>query len=192
MGPRKQVRAAESRRTIGRGMWAFLFGIFASFGVGFWLMSATLALARFFVYSDPPGVGDASRLRRIYVTRSGSAPYQVMPVLSASEVSSLRTALGDLRVEAYSERVSRLELGNLRQSVRSVEATAGLLSLLHVRLQLGNNDPAESDDQPYAVISDRLWRQAFQGSTSALGTAIRIDGRPYRVSGILPAGFDGL
>jgi predicted permease len=46
------------------------------------------------------------------------------------------------------------------------------------------------DGSAVAVISDRFWRRAFNGSASALGEEIRIDANRFTIVGILPASFD--
>src|SRR4051812_12212368 len=39
------------------------------------------------------------------------------------------------------------------------------------------------------VLSERLWRSRFGGDRSLIGRAITLDGQPYTVAGIAPAGF---
>lgn len=39
------------------------------------------------------------------------------------------------------------------------------------------------------VISEGLWKRRFEGSSNVLGTAVQIDGEPYTVIGVAPAGF---
>ena len=50
-----------------------------------------------------------------------------------------------------------------------------------------------SDDQPgqeqVAVISNRLWRTQFGAQPDILGKAVLLDARPYRIIGVMPAGF---
>ena len=40
-----------------------------------------------------------------------------------------------------------------------------------------------------AVISEGLWRRRYQASASVLGTSVQIDGEPYTIIGVAPAGF---
>src|SRR5204862_1565687 len=49
-------------------------------------------------------------------------------------------------------------------------------------------DEAEQQ-QRLAVISHRFWQARFGGSFDAIGSSIELDGRPSRIIGILPAGF---
>ncbi|MGH9549074.1 MAG: ABC transporter permease, partial [Terriglobales bacterium] len=50
-----------------------------------------------------------------------------------------------------------------------------------------------SDEQPgnahVVVISHALWQGIFGGRTGILGTALRLEGRPYQVVGVMPSGF---
>lgn len=39
------------------------------------------------------------------------------------------------------------------------------------------------------VISESLWKRRFNGTPSAIGAAMQIDGEPYTVIGVAPAGF---
>ena len=40
-----------------------------------------------------------------------------------------------------------------------------------------------------AVISEALWRRRFAGSSTVIGSAAQIDGEPYTIVGVAPAGF---
>ena len=41
------------------------------------------------------------------------------------------------------------------------------------------------------VVSDAFWQRRFGASPSVIGATIQIEGRPYRVIGVAPAGFGG-
>jgi predicted permease len=43
-----------------------------------------------------------------------------------------------------------------------------------------------------AVISTRLWKQAFGGGVSAVGSSLTVDGRTFNVIGVAPAAFFGV
>ncbi|HVE77525.1 MAG TPA: ABC transporter permease [Gemmatimonadaceae bacterium] len=47
----------------------------------------------------------------------------------------------------------------------------------------------EESGERVVVISDRLWRSRFGASTAAIGSSIRLNGRPTRVLGVMPPGF---
>lgn len=49
------------------------------------------------------------------------------------------------------------------------------------------------DDQPgidVAVISDSAWRSLFGGDAGIVGSDVRIQGRPFRIVGVMPPAFD--
>ena len=47
-----------------------------------------------------------------------------------------------------------------------------------------------ADRNTVAIISHRLWRGRFGGDPRAIGTRIALDGVPYTVVGVMPAGFN--
>lgn len=49
----------------------------------------------------------------------------------------------------------------------------------------------QDDREPSAVLSDRAWRQQFDGDPSAVGRLVTVDGRPYTIAAIAPRGFGG-
>jgi predicted permease len=53
--------------------------------------------------------------------------------------------------------------------------------------QPGEDEPGR---ERVVVISHRLWQRRFGGDPRALGATLRLDGAPYEVVGILPAGFE--
>jgi predicted permease len=67
-----------------------------------------------------------------------------------------------------------------------------LFSTLGVHPQLGRSFRAE-EDQPghdhVALINDSLWQRRFHGDPAVLGQKILLDGVPYEVIGVLPAGL---
>ena len=40
------------------------------------------------------------------------------------------------------------------------------------------------------VLSHRLWKRRFGGDPSVVGTQVTINGKPYTIAGVMPAGFD--
>ena len=72
-------------------------------------------------------------------------------------------------------------------------ASAALFPLLGVQPILGRTYSAD-EDQPghnqVALISYGLWRSFFSSDPNVVGKTMRMNSRPYTVTGVLPDGFD--
>ena len=85
--------------------------------------------------------------------------------------------------EGSAEQVNgRMVSGDYFQ-VLGVNAAAG-------RLFSDSDDTAENAN-PVVVLSYTLWRDKFALSPSAIGNQIRLNGYPFTIVGVAPAGFDG-
>jgi len=70
--------------------------------------------------------------------------------------------------------------------------SSGFFETLGVEAILGREfSPQEDkhDAAPVVMISNRLWRNRFAGSTGALGKSVTLDGIDYTIVGVLPAAF---
>ncbi|HET9217844.1 MAG TPA: ABC transporter permease [Terriglobia bacterium] len=76
--------------------------------------------------------------------------------------------------------------------VTSLEVSHDLFSILGVSPALGQTFRPEDDapgGAPVAIISNSTWESRFGRSPSAIGSTLTFNGRPYTVTGVLPAGF---
>ena len=74
-----------------------------------------------------------------------------------------------------------------------VRVSAGFWNALGVRPALGRTYTAAEDTPGHeheVVLSDKVWRRQFGGDPGVLGQAIDLNGAPYTVVGVMPAGFD--
>ena len=53
------------------------------------------------------------------------------------------------------------------------------------------SDNATAGAHPVIVLSHMLWRGSFGGDPAIVGKSVRVNGRPYAVIGVAPAGFRG-
>lgn len=78
------------------------------------------------------------------------------------------------------------------EQVRALAVTAEILPALGVAPILGRTF-TRKDDVPGArntvVLTHGYWQRRFGGDTTILGRTLRVDGEPYEVIGIMPAGF---
>ena len=89
----------------------------------------------------------------------------------------------------------RLRWGNAVKSVSGHSVTGNYFDLLGVQPQLGRliqaADEQGPNSAPYMVLSDRLWRTAFNADPGVVGTTVRLGKDPFTVVGVAPARFHG-
>jgi putative ABC transport system permease protein len=76
--------------------------------------------------------------------------------------------------------------------LRTVKASAGLLTILKVQPFLGRNFLTSEDAKGHdavAILSYGLWQRSFGGNRDVLGRSITLDDRPLTVIGVLPLDF---
>lgn len=77
--------------------------------------------------------------------------------------------------------------------VTTIETSGNLFDVLGVRPQVGDGFPVGGPlfarGELLAVISDRLWRDRYGADRTIIGRPILLNGTPYVVAGVMPAGF---
>jgi predicted permease len=83
--------------------------------------------------------------------------------------------------------------GGPPERLTSVPVTQNFFPLLGVEPQLGRQFSAEEcvwNGPRVAMLSDSLWRRRFAADPNIAGKALKFDGGPVTVVGVLPASFD--
>ena len=90
---------------------------------------------------------------------------------------------------------ARLHWGDAVRSVSGYAVTGNYFDLLGVQPQVGRLIQAEDEhgpnSAPYIVLSDSLWRSAFNADPGVVGTTVRLYKNPFTVIGVAPARFHG-
>ena len=76
--------------------------------------------------------------------------------------------------------------------VPAKRVTASLLATLRVQPALGRAFTADEDvpgSEQVVMVSDGFWRRHLGGDRGVLGRTLALDGRPFVVVGVMPAGF---
>ena len=76
--------------------------------------------------------------------------------------------------------------------VPAARVSAGFFELLGVKPQLGRfflPDESQPAGKQVIVISNELWHNRFGGDRNIIGQTVALDGSPYDVVGVLPAGI---
>ena len=82
--------------------------------------------------------------------------------------------------------------GGATETLKTTFTTANLFNLLGVQPVLGRNLIAADDEKnapKVMLISERLWQNTFGGNPAIIGRAVRLDGTPRTIVGVMPAGF---
>ena len=89
----------------------------------------------------------------------------------------------------------RLRWGNTVKSVSGYSVTGNYFDLLGVQAKMGRLIHAEDEhgqnSAPYMVLSDSLWRTAFNADPGVVGTTVRLGKDPFTVVGVAPPRFHG-
>jgi putative ABC transport system permease protein len=95
-------------------------------------------------------------------------------------------------VPAHSESFN-LAGADAPENVDGARVGADYFAMLGVRPALGRSFLAEEDAPgrgDAVILSDALWRRRFAADPGVLGREVRLDGRPHRVVGVMPAQMD--
>jgi putative ABC transport system permease protein len=83
--------------------------------------------------------------------------------------------------------------GDLPKRVAGGKVSYDMLPLLGAQPMLGRWFSAQEDTEGsgnFVVLSYVLWKNRYKANSHIIGTAIQLDGVPYTVAGVMPAGFD--
>lgn len=84
------------------------------------------------------------------------------------------------------------DVGSQPERLVGLRATPSLFTTLQVKAALGRvfeDEHAVPGQDKVAVLSWDLWRNRYNGDPGIVGRDIRLNGEPYRVLGVMPAGF---
>jgi predicted permease len=151
-------------------------------GIGGTAAIFTLLKAAFL---DPLPYRDAARLVTIVKNNVGTP--------SVSEFLEIQARSRTLEQFAFAEHTD-MQLSGANEPVRvfAARVTASFFPLLGVNASLGRTFVAEENQAgrtPAVVLSDGFWRSRMGADPGAVGRALRLDGQPALVVGVLPPGF---
>ena len=95
----------------------------------------------------------------------------------------------------YGYSQATLRSGKAVLSVSGYEVTGNYFDLLGVQPEVGRffhaADERGPNSAPYVVLSDSLWRRAFNADPGLVGTTVQLNKYPFTVMGVAPARFHG-
>jgi putative ABC transport system permease protein len=103
-----------------------------------------------------------------------------------------RMARSFTAMAAYSEGMTGLESDAGPMALREVQGTDNFFDVFGVDPILGRTFAAGEDQagrNDVVVLSYEVWQQDFGGRPGVAGQTVRLDGNPYTIVGVMPAGF---
>jgi predicted permease len=95
----------------------------------------------------------------------------------------------------YGYAQARLRWGNSVKNVSGYAVTGNYFELLGMQPEVGRliqmTDEHGPNSAPYVVLSDSLWRTAFNADPAVIGTTVQFNEDSFTVIGVTPARFQG-
>ncbi len=135
--------------------------------------------------------------RRLITVSHGSADDHG-PSMSYPSFLALRQGSQDVAdAFAFASWREPLKSGPMEREIELGVVSGNFFSALQVKAQVGrlldlNNDRRGGPEANAVILSDRLWRDDFQGNPDVIGKNVLLDGVPFVVIGVTPPGFFGV
>jgi predicted permease len=161
----------------------FVAAALVSLGLGIGVNTAILSLAVEFLLSQP-SVRDADSI--VYLRQAGNSHMQLATIDLLRRSGVFEDVAGE-----NEESFINFNDGSETHRIFALQATRNYFTSLGVPVALGRGWD-ESDPDEVAVLNPHFWRRRLGGDPAIVGHAIRLDGRPYTVLGILPDDYRSL
>ena len=146
------------------------------------------------VLLHPLDVSDPQNLYQLRVGSWTSGKALTTSYPAFRDIQQRNTTFSDI-AGFYGYCQARLHWGDAVRSVSGYAVTGNYFALLGVQPQMGRlihaKDEHGPNSAPYIVLSDSLWRSAFNADPSVVGTTVRLYNDPFMVIGVAPARFHG-
>ena len=162
---------------------ALVVAALLSLGLGIGINTAIFSLAVEFLFSQPSVTSPGS----VVSVRLGGNSHANKEVVDFVRSSGLFQDVVGENEETF---INWNDGAETRQ-IFAVQLTKNYFSALGVPIAYGRGILPQDPDE-VVVLGSRFWRSRLRGDPGVIGRAIRLDGRPYTVVGILPADYRSL
>jgi predicted permease len=157
-------------------------------------MGATLAFfsALYGVVLRPPDYPDAGRLVSLINARAETVgDGERFSRAEIVDVATRQRAFTAIGAAAIGRRTlnGATDGDGFAERVKVSDATPELFTVLGVPAALGRTFTAADLGGQQAVIGDTLWRSRYGASRDVIGRTLRLNGQPFTIIGVMPAGF---
>jgi predicted permease len=151
-------------------------GIF-SLALGIGANTTIFSLTMEFLFSEP----SCRHPETLAAMRVGGNSHSRMPHYRFLRDAHIFDGLAGSNEEA----TSNWRSGDATYRLHAMRVTDNFFGVVGVPLAMGR--PIGPGDRDVVVLSDRFWRTRLDAAADVIGRSLTIDGRPYTVSGVLPA-----
>lgn len=172
-------------RTLGRTPgFAITAILLVALGVG--ANTAAFSLADF-VFVRPLPYPDADRIVKVFQTTPGYGRVELSPLHLRGWQPATRSFVA---FGAYHASAVNLVGAAEPRRVQVARVTPEVMPLVGVPALIGRRiEAADSSDERIVVLSWALWQAYFGGGTDVIGRAVRLDGQPHTVVGVMPSTY---
>jgi len=181
------LRSAIRQLSLHRG---FSLAVIVTLSLSLGVNTTVFTLVNAVLFKPVPVPG-GERLVAVSLQRQGE---QGMTLLSLPEYVALREQNRSFEaLEAASDGSGVIaEPGNPPERYRLARVTPGLLSMVQTPPVLGRSfTPSDGAPgaAPVVLLSHQVWQKRYAGAADVVGRAIRLNGEPATIIGVMPAGF---
>ncbi len=164
-----------------------------SLALGIGANTAIFSIASALLVRPLPGVAEPSRLIDIGRTQDGRG-FDTTSYPNYLDIRARATLVSDLYAYEVEPQPISLGEGVDTERIFGVPVSGNYFRALGTPPARGRFFTDVDDHAgaaPVAVISFELWQRRFGGATDTVGRSLRLNGKPVRVVGITPSGFQG-
>jgi predicted permease len=145
------------------------------------------------LFRPAPGVRAPGRVVTVFTSDFSSGPYGDTSYPDYVSIAEAVAAFESVAAENDAGIVP-VRIADDVQRARISQVTGGYFPLLGLTPSLGRAiaDEDALAEQRVVVVSERFWKRALGGRSSALGSTIRVNDSPYTIVGVGPAAFRGM
>ncbi len=143
----------------------------------------------------PLPIRDADRLANVYMSRSDGTSYGALSYADYRDLVAASDAVFD-GVAGYTGFLGTVTSGGRAESVFGELVTGNFFDVLGVTPAVGRgflpDEDRVLDADPVTVLGYGFWQRQFGGDPAVVGQSVTLNGRPYRIVGVAPRGFNGM
>jgi predicted permease len=179
------------RQLAAKPAFTFLAGLSLALGIG---ANVTLFTYVNAIFLQPLPVSRPAELVGIYTTDADFPGFLQSSYLNLRDLRADRAIFSGFAMAMPIRATLRAAGGDAERLMGEI-VSSDYFAMLGVRPALGRGFVPHDDDQlgghPEVVLSYGLWQRRFGGDRGVVGSQLSLNGRPFTVVGVAPAGFHG-